>query len=273
MADKKFNAFIDLVPDGGMTAVLRTVGIFGDSLASGEQEYTQEDGSNGYYDDYDLSWGQFMARKCGIKVTNYTRGGLTAQSFQNLALVMRTFYDCNKCKAYIIALGVNDTKRIKEFYGEFGSMEDVDFDNYANNKGTFVGCYVKMIQQIKEVEPYARIFVTTIPKNIQEEEDAKTDGAVAEVKEIRDKHAELLRSLPSYFDRVYVIDLRAQDYYLGTEEFKRKYHLGGHLNSCGYKYFGDVFATYIDHIISENPEEFASVGLIGTEFAHKNHKK
>ncbi len=274
MAEKKFNAFTDLVADGGMTAILRTVGIFGDSLASGEQEYTQENGENGYYDDYDLSWGQFMARKCGITVTNYTRGGLTAFSFQNLASVKMAFYECNKCKAYIIALGVNDCRRIEELYKDgFGSMEDVDFSNHENNKQSFVGYYAKMIQQIKQIEPYARIFVTTIPKSFPAEKEAQKDEIAKKVLETRDKHAEFLRSLPNYFDRVYVIDLRAQDYYLDTEEFKRKYRLGGHLSSAGYKYFSDVFATYIDHIINENPEEFSSVGLIGTPYKHKNHKK
>ncbi len=273
MAEKKFNAFTDLVADGGMTAVLRTVGIFGDSLASGEQEYTQADGVDGYHDDYDLSWGQFMARKCGIQVTNYCRGGLTAQSFQDLAKDRGAFCTENKCKAYIIALGVNDSKRMETLYGEFGSIEDIDFDNHENNKPTFVGYYAKMIQQIKQVEPYARIFVTTIPKSIRWEQDAQRDKVAAAVNGVRDRHAEFLRSLPNYFERVYVIDLRAQDYYVDTEEFKRKYAFGGHLSSCGYKFFGDVFATYIDHIICENPEEFVSVGLIGTGLANKNYKR
>ncbi len=257
-----------------MTAILRKVGIFGDSLASGEQEYTKADGSSGYHDDYDLSWGQFMARKCGIEVVNYCRGGLTASAFQTLAHYRMAFNPLNKCKAYIIALGVNDTRRIDDLYGgEFGTMADVDMDDHTKNKGSFVGYYAKMIQQIKALEPYARIFVTTIPKSMQTETDAKTDERAAKVNAIRDQHAEFLRDLPNHFDRVYVIDLRAQDYYIDTEEFKRRYRLGGHLSSAGYKFFGDVFATYIDHIICENPEEFSSVGLIGTDYAHKNHKR
>ncbi len=264
---KKFNAFTDLVPDGGMTAVLRSVAIFGDSLASGEQEYTKEDGSNGYYDDYDLSWGQFMARKCGLKVTNFTRGGLTALTFQNLAMYTRAFYKINRHNAYIIALGVNDTAHLEERYKDgFGSLEDVDFENHENNKESFVGCYVKIIQQIKDLEPYAKIFVTTIPQLYRQEDNPK-------VYELREKHAEILRGLPNIFERLYVIDLRAQDYVVNTPEFTRKYKLGGHLNSMGYKFFGDVFATYIDRIICDHPEDFASIGLVGTDFANKNHIK
>ncbi len=272
--EKKFNAFTDLVPDGGMTAILRTVGVFGDSLASGEQEYTKEDGTNGYYDIYDLSWGQFMARKCGIQVTNYSRGGMTAYGFQGLAHQRMAWEHGHEHQAYILALGVNDSRRIDDLYkGEFGTMEDVDFDNHENNKGSFVGYYCKIIQQIKKVQPYARIFVTTIPKSFEEEECAKTDEVAAKVKGIRDKHAEFLRDLPNHFDRLYVIDLRAQDYYINTEEFNRKYRLGGHLSNMGYKFFGDVFATYIDHIINEKPQEFSSVGLLGTPYANKNYMR
>ncbi len=266
MSDKKFNAFTDLVPDGGMTAVLRTVAVIGDSLASGEQEYTKEDGSKGYYDDYDLSWGQFMARKCGLKVTNYSRGGLTALAFQNLASVMRTFYKCNRHNAYIIALGVNDTSKFEEIYKEFGSISDIDVNNHQNNKDTFCGHYARIIQQIKEIEPFAKIFVTTIPKLDGEDENDKAT-------KYRKMHAEFLRGLPNIFDRVYVIDLQAQDYVLNTPEFVKKYKLGGHLSSLGYKFFGDVFATYIDHIICENPEDFASIGLVGTDFSNVNYKK
>ncbi len=272
--EKKFNAFTDLVPDGGMTAIFRTMAIFGDSLASGEQEYTKADGTNGYYDNYDLSWGQFMARKCGIKVTNYSRGGMTAFGFQGLAHQRMAWEVGSECQAYIIALGVNDSRRIDDLYkGEFGTMEDVDFENHENNKGSFVGYYCKIIQQIKKLQPYARIFVTTIPKSIQTETEAKTDERAAAVNAIRDRHAEFLRDLPNHFDRVYVIDLRAQDYYLDTPEFNRKYRLGGHLSNIGYKFFGDVFATYIDHIVNEKPEDFSAVGLLGTPYVNVKYMR
>ncbi len=271
---KEFNAFTDLVLDGGMTAALRSIAIFGDSLASGEQEYTKEDGTNGYYDNYELSWGQFMARKCGIKVTNYSRGGLCAKTFQGIAHALRAWDEGSKHNAYIIAFGVNDTRRIDDLYGgEFGSMDDVDMNNHENNKGSFVGSYAKIIQQIKALQPYARIFVTTIPRSFKNEELRKTDEVTEKVEAYRDRQAEFLRSLPNYFDRTYVIDLRAMDFFTDTEDFNNRYRLGGHLSNMGYKYFGDVFATYIDHIMNEKPQDFASVGLIGTSMFNKNHMR
>ncbi len=264
--EKKFNAFTDLVPDGGMTAILRSVAVFGDSLASGEQEYTNKDGSKGFYDDYDLSWGQFMARKCGLTVKNFSRGGLTAKGFQDLAHTMRAFYKLNRCNAYIIALGSNDVTKMDVIYPDgFGSVADIDLNNYQNNKQSFCGYYAKIIQQIKELEPFAKIFVTTLPK--------RHDRPDENVIKYTNMHAEFLRELPSLFDRVYVIDLNAQDFTVYTPEFNKKYALGGHMSTMGYKYMGDVIATYIDYIICENPQEFKSMGLIGTDFENTNYKK
>ena len=48
------------VPDGGFTAIFRTIGCIGDSLSSGEFESTKEDGTKGYHDYYEYSWGQRM---------------------------------------------------------------------------------------------------------------------------------------------------------------------------------------------------------------------
>ena len=92
--------------DGGMTAVLRKVGCIGDSLSSGEHEHFDENGTVHYDDIYDLSWGQFLARKCGIQVYNFSVGGMTAIRFRVFAAYTKVFKPEKACKAYIIALGV-----------------------------------------------------------------------------------------------------------------------------------------------------------------------
>ena len=62
------------------TADTRTVACIGDSLSSGEFEAAAEKGSS-YPDMYEYSWGQFMARMCGCKVYNMSRGGMTAKEY------------------------------------------------------------------------------------------------------------------------------------------------------------------------------------------------
>ena len=68
-----------LKPDGGFTGIFRTIACVGDSLASGEFESTQPDGSKGYHDLYEYSWGQYMARAAGCTAYNFSRGGMTAK--------------------------------------------------------------------------------------------------------------------------------------------------------------------------------------------------
>lgn len=68
----------NIPPDGGYTAIFRTVACIGDSLSSGEFEAAAEKGSS-YHDMYEYSWGQFMARMCGSRVFNMSRGGMTAK--------------------------------------------------------------------------------------------------------------------------------------------------------------------------------------------------
>ena len=242
--------------DGGYTAILGSVGCIGDSLASGEHEWIDDDGKHHYFDIYEYSWGQFLARKCGLKVLNFSRGGLTAHSFHEYAGYNQSFYPEKACKAYIVALGVNDMKRIDnpDIYPDgFGDITDVDFHDYNNNRKSFVGDYVKILQRIRELQPGARIFLFTIPRGNRDNEG------------ICDKHAEFVRTLPEYFKYTYILDFRkyAPKY---DEEFKQKYFLSGHMNAMGYKWTADMVATYIDYIIRHNVDDFRLIGMVGTKY-------
>ena len=65
----------------GWLSIFRTVVCIGDSLSSGELVSRDADGKNQYNDFYEYSWGQFLARKYGINVHNFSRGGMTAREY------------------------------------------------------------------------------------------------------------------------------------------------------------------------------------------------
>lgn len=238
--------------DGGFTAIFRKIGCIGDSLASGEHESRTENDEVGYHDYYEYSWGQFIARACGSEVINYSRGGMTAKEFHSYGWHTGCFEPWNKCQAYIIALGVNDMNQVKQGNIEFGSFDDVDWDDLEKNKSTFVGEYVRIIQRLRKLEPKCRIFVMTCPRSVGD------DG----VEERHDKHAEFIRKLPEYFDFLYVLDIRKYGP-IYDEEFKKFYLLGGHMSALGYKFTADMVMTYIDFIIRNNVDDFKQVGFIG----------
>src|SRR5699024_2230587 len=141
----------------------------------------------GYHDYFEYSWGQYIARAAGIKVYNFSRGGMTAQEYWDSFAEKNSYWDEDKlCQAYIIALGVND------LYGrkmELGSVGDIDRGDYNNNNPTFCGYYAKIIQRLKSMQPEARFFLMTMPRS--QRPDGDEAGRL---------HAKLLHELAEFFD-------------------------------------------------------------------------
>ena len=237
-----------IVEDGGMCAIFRNIACIGDSLSSGEFEALDNNGNRSYHDLFEYSWGQFIARDCGSRVYNFSRGGMTAKEYWNSFAADNGFWDEDKlCEAYILALGVNDLFGLKM---EVGSVEDICDEDPEKNAETFAGFYARIIQRIKSMQPHARFFVMTMPREWTEQDEAKTS------------HRQLLHDLAEKYDHTFVLDLYeyAPKY---DEEFKRRYNLYGHMNPMGYRLTAKMVESYIDYIVRHNPEEFYQVGFIG----------
>ena len=244
-----------LVPNGGYCGIIRTLGCIGDSLASGEFESRDENGNVGYHDIYAYSWGQFMARDCGLRAYNFSCGGLTAREYMRGYADDNGFWSYDKvCQAYIIALGVNDIINDKD---PVGTVDDIDLENWRNNKKTFAGNYGAIIQRLLEKQPKARFFFVTMPKN--------ENGSRCP------EHTELLYEMTKVFPFSYVIDM---DRYSPPhdKEFKKRFYLGGHLNAAGYLLIARQFESYIDYIIRHNPDDFLQIGFVGTPWHNERAK-
>lgn len=239
-----------IVSDGGFTAIFRTICCVGDSLSSGEFESLNADGNHGYHDTFEYSWGQFISRMCGSKVYNFSRGGMTAKEYCESFAEANGFWNPKYAsQAYIIALGVNDMWQNPEL----GSVSDVDFSDYKNNKKNFAGYYAEIIQRLKKIQPRAKFFLMTMA------DEGESDSKIKE----KQAHAEILYDFAEKFDNTYVIDLLkyAPKY---DEKFKENFYLLGHLNPMGYQLTAKMVASYIDYIIRHNMNDFKEVGFIGT---------
>jgi lysophospholipase L1-like esterase len=246
-----------IVTDGGFCAIFRTIACIGDSLSSGEFESKKADGTKGYHDYYEYSWGQFIGRSCGSKVYNFSRGGMTSKWYVDSFAKENGFWDEDKlCQAYIIALGVNDLLGLKM---EVGSTADINKEDYTKNAETFAGYYASIIQRIKSMQPRAKFFLVSMPRSGNEEDE--------KAKAQRD----LLESLTEYFDRTYLIDLYtyAPVY---DQDFRAKYFLG-HMTPTGYVLTARMIESYIDYIIRKNPKDFNQVGFIGTDLYFEPEEK
>lgn len=251
----------NLVMDGGYASIFRTIGVIGDSLASGEHVSYTKDKGMGWNDYNEYSWGQFMGRKIGSKVYNFSCGGLMAKTFFTEYIKNadpKVFSKEKACQAYIIALGVNDLFRINEYSQGFGSICDIDFNNPENNKDSYCGWYGKIVQSIKKLEPKARVFLMTTPY-----ETFTNDSRRADIKDF-------LLKLQKCFEFTYVINL--YDNLTFDQEYVDKQYIDGHLTAMGYKDVADIIMTYIDYIIRSNQEDFLQVAFIGKDVYNEKYR-
>ena len=121
----------NIVNDGGMCAIFRTIACVGDSLASGEFESLDDEGNVGYHDMYEYSWGQFIGRSCGSKVYNFSEGGMTARYYNEYFAESNDFWNADKAsQAYIVEMGANDVLNDRQ---EMGTLDDIDLNDYNKN--------------------------------------------------------------------------------------------------------------------------------------------
>ena len=244
LANENEKPLDNIVNGGAFCSILRQIVCVGDSLSSGEFEVMNTDGSRSYYDIYEHSWGQYLAREAGIKVYNYSRGGMTAQEYCKTFADEKNFWNIEiKPNAYIIALGVNDVNTDIDL----GKVEDIDKDNYKNNKETFIGYYAQIIQRYKEISKNAKFFFVTPPYL----PDCKKDAYY--------KITELLYALTGVFENSYVIDLQKYGPDYTNKKFRDHFFLNNHLTPTGYKLTAKMIMSYIDYIIRNNPEDFKMI--------------
>ena len=124
----------------GFAGVFKQIGVIGDSLASGEFESHDENGSIVYTDMYEYSWPAVLERITGTKYNNYSRGGMTAREYMQSWADAKGFWQWNQ--AYIIALGNNDSF---VFGHPLGSVKDVNAECPQDNADTFFGNMGKIV--------------------------------------------------------------------------------------------------------------------------------
>jgi hypothetical protein len=243
-----------LVDAYSYTSIFRKIAFIGDSLSSGEFETEAKYGERRWHDVYEYSWGQYIARKNGLTAYNFSKGGMTARDYMDHFAERKGFWSPDlAAQAYVIAMGVNDL-----FWRgfELGSIDDIDIQNWKNNKPTFAGYYGQIISRYKEIAPDSKFFLVTFPK-IHYQED-KVPGMI-----------ELLYQIAEKFENCYVIDL----YKYGPDfddEFNKNFNLLGHHNPMGYIVLARLVDSYIDYIIRHNPKDFMHVGFINTDIKYKD---
>lgn len=241
------NPIASISHDPGWCTIFHRWGFIGDSLCSGEHESERADGKITYNDIYEYSWGQRICAAVGATGENYSQGGETTRGwidhFWNYPLNRNADIDAkvNLQQAYIMALGVNDFNSGMTL-GNVGT--DVDFSDYSKNADTYVGNYCGIIQRVRSLQPQSRFFIVTMPEKQYEPFNA------------------FLRTLPEYFDNLYVLDIAKYGPDYSDPEFRARYYRRGHLNAAGYQFTAWMFMTYINWIVENNLPDFGDIALV-----------
>lgn len=246
------NPLADRKESGGFANIFGSFTCIGDSLTYGtlEQGSVEEYRSTGVRG-YDYP--AYMSRALGVPVNNLGIAGATAMSWLKYAL-SHDYFAKYPADAYIIALGTNDID--SDVGGITGELTDINADDMSlTNTETDLGAYAAIIQNIKVVNPKAKIFIVTVPYT-------------RNYAPWNDRANEKYRAVADMFG-AYVIDLAK--YGVQPEDrdaWREIYYVGGHLNALGYYDLAVRYMTYIDWIVRHNTADFKQAAFIQTEFSY-----
>lgn len=268
-------------------SVFRTIGILGDSYASGS--FYETSGSNlyvGHSNVYEMSWGKMLGRMYGgyyggKNVMNYSFGGATAKTWLNNSVAGRGWtkfdsdlqYTNGKAKdLYIIAFGINDYLSItnpnsSSYDSSYSFGQATDITNYANTTDssasnyylsspqTFLGIHNRIIRHIKKLSPESIIVVLSYLRT-----DFNSDGTT----NMDAKYAvnSSLGILADNFvsDVVYInVDT---DPYFNSNFYVQQARINNHPTAVGYAGMASAITRLIGKAIKENPAKFVTVGTL-----------
>lgn len=209
-------------------ALFRSIGIVGDSYASGELAMNDK-----FVDHYNMSWGQILARKNGATTINYSRGGQTTRGW--LTDTERGLDLLNSTKPqdlYILSLGINDYQKLGKDY--LGSEDDIDKET-----DTYFGNYGKIIKAVKTHAPNARIVISTL---------SQTDDIVP-------LYNQAIQTLAKHFSIPFII-LNDDPFF--TSDYYLNHMYGGHPTGPVYAEMANAYERLISKAMVNDLSYFES---------------
>lgn len=140
-----YEPFVDI-------SMFSNIAVCGDSYTSGAL-YSNSTTPKGEFES--ISWGKDLERMSGVSVSVYASGGADVKLYQERWNCLPKILAENPKELYFICLGINDSS---SYVDKRGTIEDVKVD-YNDNPDTFYGNYGKIIAQIKEHAPKAKVIL------------------------------------------------------------------------------------------------------------------
>ena len=183
-----------------------------------------------------------MARTNGIECTNYSKGGLSTRTWLTSSYGLTKLLSDEAKNLYWLALGINDYYGLGDDY--LGTIDDIK-DDYNDNPDTFYGNYGKIIAQIKNHAPNAKLIIITTPWVDKTRAMTTTQKNYnTAIKEIAEKF------------EICFID-QNDDNFIGSDLYA-KYFVWGHPQAISYagmakaleRLFNKAVTNYVDYFMS-----------------------
>lgn len=255
---------VNAITQEPLDAILN-VGVIGDSLASGTCNNIDKNGDvMGIIDKYDISWPQILKRKTGNTWYNFTKGGFSSYDWLNNSTYGygAASQSDKKCQMYLLALGVNDAIRIRNYESgttttehnfPLGTMADISDSDYTQNADSFYGWYARIIQQMRAILPKAKFVCFKIPNDAYSPTElfSRVNTAIVAIAE--------------HFN-CGIVDLSeyAQFEIYNTLLLTNK--VSGHFNAITYQYISNIIYKALNDYICNNWKEYSYVEYINSPY-------
>lgn len=241
--------FIDIMEEGHSpcpysSKVFKRVGCIGDSYMAG---YIAA-GSDVPADYPEYSWPHFMEVLTGNTWTNFGYSGSSTKSWMNgQANLANVQAPGNKCQAYVIGLGINDSSGSHPNHVDLGTAADI-----GTNADSYYAYYYKLVEAVRTVNADAPIFCTTLPKG-----GSTIAGYNTAVRDI-------VTYCQTASEPVYLLDLAGD--YNNVQYFKNPILStdaeNGHYTGIGYEYMAECLLKVISDVVNANNADFKNIHKI-----------
>ena len=213
-------------------SMIKNFAVLGDSWASGSIHYPN---GNEATTQYEMSWGQILARRNGATALNFSKGGLSTKTWlSDSEYGLAAMLAADQQQLYLCNFGINDNTAISGGTYTLGSTADIKED-YTENPDTFYGNYARIIGNIKTHSPKALIVLLSVARPMER----NMDSAIKEI---------------ATTCNVPFVDLTESSYFISEPFYKSIYD--GHPLAFGYAGMAKAIEELFSKCVLDNVSYF-----------------
>lgn len=193
----------------------------------------------------EYAWPHYMETITGNTWVNCGHSGANAYTWQTAERGLPKARAAGKAQAYILGLMINDSSSYSNRNLTLGTITDI-----GTNNMTFYAQYTKVIKELFNISPNAKVFIETCPK-------VEGDRYVGYNQAVHD----IYDALKSNYPNLHLLDL-FKYYNMYTNTSLANDSLAGHYTAIGYQQFAQILSVILSSYINEHISEFQDVAFI-----------